>query len=221
MASRLKSNPLSRFLAPPGMAELYDSAAANWQAGIDRLGFSAAYDALAISALAYQPMGSGEHILDAGTGTGAAARAFAQRAGSLDCHFDLLDPSPDMLTQAVANIPAPSNPVTGVLGEPSIPENHYDRVLCAHVIEHCPDPQDQVNWLFQRLRPGGMALFAVSKPHWCTSLVRWRWGNSAFAPPRVRAMLAAAGFRQIETCHHPKGPPSRVSCGYLARRPDV
>lgn len=219
MSRTHKTNPLSRYLAPPGMAELYDEAAADWQAGIDRLGFDAAYDNLAKCALAYQSMQIGERVLDAGTGTGAAARAVAQQSGSNEPLFDLLDPSAEMLAQAIRNIPAKCHAVTGVIGEKSIRENAYDRMICAHVIEHCADPQEQVNWLFSRLRPGGTAVFAVSKPHWCTALVRWRWGNSAFAPTSVRAMLAAAGFQDIETCPHPTGPPSRVSCGFLARKP--
>jgi len=93
MAQPLKPTPLSRFLAPPGMAQLYDAAASNWQAGLDRLGFIDAYQHLADAALAYQPISAREHILDAGTGTGAAATIFARQSGQNDLAFDLLDPS--------------------------------------------------------------------------------------------------------------------------------
>ncbi|MEP4335214.1 MAG: class I SAM-dependent methyltransferase, partial [Roseobacter sp.] len=62
-------------------------------------------------------------------------------------------------------------------------------------------------------------VMAISKPHWCTALVRWRWGNAAYSPQKARDMLVRAGFRDI--CAYPfaKGPPSRVSHGYTARRP--
>lgn len=218
MSRTRKSNPLSRFLAPPGMAELYDGAASGWQAGIDRLGFDAAYQNLINCALDYQPAAPNERLLDAGTGTGAAARMFAIQSGRSDSLFDLLDPSREMLDQAKQNIPGTTRAVVGMLGEPTIPERAYDRLLCAHVIEHCPDPQEQLKWLFTRLRPGGTAILAISKPHWCTALVRWRWGNASFGPDRVRSMLQTAGFKDIQICPHPNGPPSRVSCGYLARR---
>ncbi|MEE9427323.1 MAG: class I SAM-dependent methyltransferase [Paracoccaceae bacterium] len=201
------------------MAELYDGAASGWQAGIDRLGFDAAYENLTNCALTYQPIKSAERILDAGAGTGAAARMFATQSGRSDCQFDLLDPSKEMLAQAVQNIRGTTRAVFGALGEPALAQQQYDRVLCAHVIEHCPDPQAQINWLFRRLHPNGTAVFAISKPHWCTALVRWRWGNSSFHPTLVRGMLETAGFTNIEICRHPSGPPSRVSCGYLARRP--
>ncbi len=220
MAPNTKSNPLSRFLAPPGMAELYDGAASGWQAGIDRLGFDAAYENLMECALAAQPIGKNEHILDAGTGTGAAARIFAGRSGRNDIQFDLLDPSPEMLAQALENVPGRTRAIAGFLGDATIPANSYDRIICAHVIEHCSEPQAQLNWLFTRLRPGGMAIFAISKPHWCTALVRWRWGNSSFRAAAVNHMLETAGFGNVITCKHPNGPPSRVSCGYLAQRPD-
>ncbi|MFL4470877.1 hypothetical protein ACERZ8_13650 [Tateyamaria armeniaca] len=60
---------------------------------------------------------------------------------------------------------------------------------------------------------------AISKPHWCTALVRWRWGNAAYPPEHSRAMLERAGFTDIITHPFRTGPPSRVSCGYIARRP--
>jgi len=219
MTQPVKPNLLSRFLAPPGMAQLYDAAASNWQAGLDRLGFIDAYQHLANRALAYQPIGARELILDAGTGTGAAAAVLAQQSGQNDLGFDLLDPSTEMLELAGENVPGVQRRITGYLGEASVAQQAYDRVICAHVIEHCDAPQAQLNWLFERIRPGGMAILAVSKPHWCTTLVRWRWGNACFRPAEMRRMLASAGFSQIEISPHRTGPPSRISCGYLAKRP--
>ena len=67
--------------------------------------------------------------------------------------------------------------------------------------------------------PGGRLVLALSKPHWCTALVRWRWGNAAYTPDHAKTMLAQAGFTHITAHPFPSGPPSRVSHGYIARRP--
>ena len=205
--------------APDDVTDLYDRAASSWQSGLLRIGFDAAYQKLAERSDTYAPLSGPAAVLDAGTGTGAMARAFLGSA-SQPCHFDLLDLSPEMLRHARAGLPEDTVCVTGAVGEAPIKPGWYDRVLAAHVIEHCRNPQAALTWLFQRLKPGGVAVFAVSRPHWCTALVRWKWGNAAFREAQVAGMLSRAGFVDVMTAPHEKGPPSRVSCGYLARKPN-
>ena len=202
---------LTRIRSAPAMQSLYDRAAQTWQDGIEKLGFPAAYDSL-ITAAAPPPA---EKVLDAGCGSGALAEVFDRRTGHRGA-LHLFDLSPEMLAVASARLPH-AIPVEGAVGDPGATETDYDIVLCAHVIEHLPSPQDALGWLHSRLRPGGMLILAVSRPHWCTALVRWRWGHQSFAPDQMRAMLAKAGFHDIATHRFASGPPSRVSCGYIAR----
>ncbi|MFV2052482.1 class I SAM-dependent DNA methyltransferase [Aliiroseovarius sp. YM-037] len=209
--------PSSRATGNGAIAALYNRAAKGWQAGIDRLGYAESYQALADRALQHHPITTTEHVLDAGTGTGALARAFAEQA-DVPPRFDLLDLSPDMLTEAARTVPNTERCLEGPLGTPKVTAQ-YDRVLCGHVIEHTDDPVASLSWLFDRLRPGGGLILAVSQPHWCTALVRWRWGNAAYRPDEVTAMLTDAGFDRTTVCPHASGPPSRISCGYLATRP--
>ncbi len=214
---RLSLLPSRRITSESAVQSLYARAAQGWQAGIERIGYTEAYDQLTLHALKAAPLDRAARILDAGAGTGALSAAFAQNA-PLPCSYDLLDLSPEMLAQATTVVPAKTCQIIGAIGTATLPHQSYDRILCGHVIEHCADAQVALDWLFDHLKPGGQAVFAISKPHWCTALLRWKYGNATFTPTAVNQMLAKAGFTGITTLPHPNGPPSRVSCGYLATR---
>lgn len=200
------------------LAGAYDAAAANWQKGIAGLGYPAAYAALAEQAVALEPSRHGETLLDVGTGSGAMGLAMMQ-ALRQHAEIDLMDMSEEMLRAAKAALPQVRNCFTGLIGGTRLPSSAYDRVSCAHAIEHGPDPQSQIAWLKHLVRPGGQLVLAVSRPHWCTALVRLRWGHAAYQPDTVCRFLEEQGFEDIHVHPHAKGPPSRTSCGYLARRP--
>lgn len=106
----------------------------------------------------------------------------------------------------------------GSLGDAGFPRSSLDILLSAHVIEHLDEPLSGLKWFASLLRPGGHIALSVSKPHWCTALVRWRWGHKAFTPDTIQQMLTDTGFTDIQTIRFAKGPPSRTSCGYIARR---
>lgn len=198
------------------LLRVYNRAAVGWQQGIAALGYPEAYRQLCAAALAAQPSNIRERVLDAGCGSGAMAAALLpQMPQPPELH--LLDLSPEMLEQASQSLPA-SLCHLGAVGEGALDVPPLDRILCAHVIEHCPTLLPPLRWLHDHLAPGGQLVLAVSKPHWCTMLLRWRWGNAAYAPKQVCRLLAEAGFCDITALPHAKGPPARTSCGYLARR---
>lgn len=205
------------FLRPPEHQPLhtaYDKAAKSWQAGIDKLGFDAAYRHL-LAGLPRDSQPRAAKMLDAGCGTGALASAFTsttRHCGTLH----LMDISRAMLDEAQRHLPH-ARTIQAAVGDAQTPCAPYDVVLCAHVIEHCPNPQAALVWLHQQLRPGGTLILSVSRPHWCTALVRWRWGHASFAPHLMAQMLRDAGFRQVTQRRYRTGPPSRLSCGYIAR----
>ncbi|WP_415402618.1 class I SAM-dependent methyltransferase [Tateyamaria sp. SN3-11] len=192
---------------------VYDAAAAGWQDGISKLGFDTAYRHLMQQV---PPPQKAPQVLDVGTGTGAFAGAWIDAHG-VPNRLTLTDISPAMLEAASKRL-APSRTITARLGTAlDIPAQ--DVVLCAHVIEHLDDPQAALDWLHDQLVPGGTLVMAISKPHWCTALVRWRWGNAAYTPDHAQEMLARAGFTHIAAHPFTSGPPSRVSHGYVAQRP--
>lgn len=195
------------------MQRIYDAAATGWQDGITRLGFLDAYAQLMQAAPAAT---RAPRVMDVGTGTGAFAAAWIEAHGTPRA-LTLLDLSPAMLETAADRLPTArciAAPIGATLAE--VPPQ--DVILCAHVIEHLDDPAAALEWLHRHLAPGGRLVLALSKPHWCTALVRWRWGNAAYDPDTARAMLAEVGFTDIIVHPFSSGPPSRVSCGYTARR---
>ena len=197
------------------LARIYDAAETGWQDGISRLGFLEAYGDL----MRHCPSPPVTHprVMDVGTGTGAFARAWLDAHGPAGA-LTLTDISGAMLRAATDRLPG-ATAIQGSLETPLPDLPAQDVVLCAHVIEHMDDQMAALKQLHARLAPGGLLVMAISKPHWCTALVRWRWGNAAFAPDRAAQMLREAGFTDIHVHPFRSGPPSRVSCGYIARRP--
>ncbi len=192
----------------------YDAQAPHWHSLVTRLGYPAAYRAL-VDATTTREAGD---VLDIGTGTGSFALTFARHASGISS-LTLLDPSPEMLRQASANLNLESYPhelVQAELGVAGLPPK--DTILCAHVIEHLDDPMAALRWVHDTLRPGGVALFAINRPHWCTALIRLVWRTHAWQPTQMQAMLHEAGFTNVTIVPFHQGPPSRTSCGYVARR---
>jgi demethylmenaquinone methyltransferase/2-methoxy-6-polyprenyl-1,4-benzoquinol methylase len=198
------------------LSSLYAQFSHRWHSDITRLGYPTACDEL----MAALPMTtSAPTVLDAGCGTGALALAWL-KTNQPHKALHLLDSSKDMLSQARSNLSQVPNTSfhQDILGGTAIPENSCDLLLSAHVIEHLDTPQEGLSWFASRLGKGGQIALSISKPHWCTALVRWRWGHKAFTPKQVHSMLTATGFTKIQTVPFSKGPPSRTSCGYVAIR---
>lgn len=203
-------------MAKAPLSSLYARFSHRWHSDITRLGYPAAYDEL-IAAL--PPPLSSPTVLDAGCGTGALAQAWL-KTNQPHTRLHMLDSSAEMLSQARANFTATPNTSfhQDILGGTAIPANTCDLMLSAHVIEHLDAPQDGLSWFASRLRKGGHIALSISKPHWCTAIVRWRWGHKSFTPNQVHKMLTTTGFSNIQTVPFSQGPPSRTSCGYIATR---
>lgn len=202
------------------LTDLYDAASRGWQKSIERLGYPNAYTLVVSEAMkSIDPTRQQNlQVLDAGTGTGAFACALS-KADCRIARLDLLDPSEAMLTVAVAELRtcSPSlSTIVGRIGEVELPFQTYDIVLCAHAIEHVADAHECLIWFRDVLRPGGQLLLVVSKPHWCTSLLRMVWGHRSYSPKQVARMLYESSFAQINVIPFESGPPQRTSTGYTA-----
>lgn len=194
------------------LATQYNKAAPRWWQKLERMSYPAAFRDLITETLPDDQ--SHPTVLDAGTGCGDFALAL------LDIHcpasVDLLDISSDMLASAAARVSPHITPT--LLHQPleNLSSQKYDLILCAHVIEHCPDPLVALRTLRQALKPNGKLLLTVSKPHICTALIQFMWRYRAYRPTKIAHLLSAAGYRDIQITPFKTGVPARVSCGYLA-----
>jgi len=198
--------------------DLYDTMAGRWQAGIDKLGYGAAYDGF------FGDLSGLDHtvIADIGTGTGAFAAAYLKACETRPALCHLVDTSSEMLMRAQSELGrwgVPMQPACAALGGDRPGPGNCDAVLAAHVIEHADDPIAALGWCRTRLRPGGTLYLAVSRPHWCTALLRWKWGHRAYGPGEMLSMLAQAGFVAPRHVAFRAGPPSRTSAAYVATAP--
>lgn len=205
----------------PSLAEAYDRAAATWHATISKFGFVEAYEDLL--SLAGQRLPADRirdlKVLDAGAGTAAFSLAFSRLFACPS--FDLLDLSPEMLERGAQTLAAQGltsdRLCCDIRDLPARPKR-YDVILSAHLIEHVGDINEALAAMRSALAPGGLLVLAVSKPHWCTALVRMRWGHRAYRPAEMRAHLHANGFDAVDTYSFASGPPKRLSAGYIATR---
>jgi len=198
-------------LAAADLGPKYDAAARRWHDQLLARGFGSAYRSL-------MPRRAIGAALDVGCGSGAMSMALLSQTRPRT--MDLMDPSAAMLRSATTRVRA-----AGLQGrdmQASVGDQlgqGYDLVLCAHVLEHLEDPMAGLTWIRNRLAPGGQAILAVSRPHFCTSIIRLRWGHQAWAPDIFVEMLVAAGFSAIDVKPFETGIPSRISCGYIATAP--
>ncbi len=202
-----------------GLAARYEAAASHWGRRLDRLGFPAAYRAIVAQALDRLPVPEGPLVaLDLGSGDGAFAEALLAGLGPR-LRLTLLDPSPAMLAAAEARLGrGRARMVCAGLDSAALPMAAADIVAAAHLIEHLADPDAALSRMARLLKPGGLAILVVSRPHWCSRLVWLAWRHRRFHQAEVQAALVRAGFDAIQCWQPPAGPPRRLSLAYAARR---
>lgn len=71
----------------------------------------------------------------------------------------------------------------------------FDALVCSHVLEHLPNPENQVREIFRVLRPGGLFLMATPMSWWWN---RWlRMHVLPFLVPGKKADVLAANYGHV------------------------
>jgi ubiquinone/menaquinone biosynthesis C-methylase UbiE len=198
----------------PDLRTRYNAAAADWHRKMDALGYSAAYRA-AITRLC-PPGVTPRRVMDVGCGAGDFAAAYLKVRPRPDV-LTLADPAAAMLHEASVRLRGAADQVLlmeAAVGDlPTHPSQ--DLILCAHVIDHCPDPVQALRMLAQSLAPGGAIILIATKPHWCNWLIRPVWQHRSHSPDQILQAVVAAGLVCPRDMAFSGGPPRRTSHAYL------
>jgi SAM-dependent methyltransferase len=152
------------------------------------------------------------HVLDAGSGDGAAA---ALIAGSCET-LTLVDENPAMVDAATRRF-AKQRHVSVVqadCGALPMKASTFDLALSFHTLTHVASPETVVAESFRVLRPGGRLVVQCLAEHAELELTR-SYGERVpgLSPRRVRSLLTRAGFvvaRCEIVCREPKKPHFQV-----------
>ena len=199
----------------------YDAAAPGWSARLERFGYLSAYCDLIERAV--PPGRTADRVCDIGTGSGAFAQAYMRSRGAPGS-LTLLDSSPQMLKTAAtllarhgADLARHGADLTCHCTslETFEPQQPYQLVLGADVLEHCHDPGQSLRTLWRLVAPGGQLLLVISRPHWCQWLIWLRWRHRWFSQVALGGIAAEAGLPPPDICPFAAGPPRRTSLGYV------
>ncbi|MEU9130647.1 methyltransferase [Kitasatospora sp. NPDC048540] len=208
--------------APPDgdrIAGLFDRAAASY----DRVGIDL-FPAAGRLLVAHARIGAGEHVLDAGCGTGASLFPAARAAGPPGSVTGI-DASPEMIErvrqQAAEEWPHPLRTYVGDLEDPDPealrpPPGGYDAVLAGMVLSFLRRPDRTLRGFHSALRPGGrlaLSWWGPEPPGWDGVVEATRpFGPGTPeeiergvpgqrrppTPESVRELALAAGFARVE-----------------------
>lgn len=190
-----------RMFAAETLVQRYDCAANNWSRTLHRLGFDAAYQALAMKMVELYPerFTAGSAVLDCGAGSGALSLALAHACDAPLSHH-LFDASAGMLDVAANALRSAGVAAAGVAGNISrmpYEDASFDVVVAAHVLEHMPEPQRALAELRRVLKPNGLLLLCVTRRGALGALVQLKWRIHCVDARQVAGRLEACGFARI------------------------
>lgn len=189
-------------IAQHQLAWRYDAAAPSWDATLDRLGFDRVYDALfadiAGSGLLSNVTDSA-NVLDIGIGTGALTAALLAHSPGTP-HVTGIDIAHAMLCAASLRLERLGAPHTlmhadldALRGYP----RQFEAVVCAHVIEHLPNPAAAVRHVYDLVAPGGCFVLVITRRGLWGHYLRHKWGVILPSSDEVRNWFCMAGFGDV------------------------
>ncbi|MGH3169321.1 MAG: class I SAM-dependent methyltransferase, partial [Trebonia sp.] len=124
------------------------------------------------------PIGAGERFLDLGCGAGRHAFEAYRRGANVvaaDLNTGELGPVRDMFAamRAEGEAPAEASAIALTADATSLPfpDDSFDKIIAAEILEHVPHDQRAITEIARVLRPGGIA--AVTVPAWLPERICW------------------------------------------------
>lgn len=213
-----------RVLSTQELTEKYDQAAANWTRTLIKIGAGDAYASMFSDVFqGYRPQVNGAPVvLDCGVGTGCLSLALV-RALDRAASIDGIDISPAMLERAAEAFA--NHGIAAALRQCDIrelpyPDNTFDIVISAHLIEHLPDPAQAISEMVRVLRPGGLMVICTTTKSLLGSYIQLKWRTHRVASGQANVWLQDAGMQDIQI--RPlgqSGPPRSMSIACIAEKP--
>lgn len=161
----------------------------------------------------------GDRVLDLGCGAGRHAfEAYRRGARVVAADLDSKELGPvggmfaAMRAEGEAVPPAAAAVLTADAASLPFPDNSFDRIIAAEILEHVPRDRLVMTELARVLRPGGLA--AVTVPAWLPERVCWALSREyhevpgghvrIFTRAELTAKLAGAGL-EVTGSHHAHG----------------
>lgn len=204
----------------------YDARAESWDTTLNKFDMADAYRIVLSRALPdewiFDP-DAAPSVLDCGTGTGAFLSAFADAAGGTP-KLHGIDISEVMLEQARSSFSARGDEAEfrqGEITQLPYPENAFDVVLAAHVIEHVPHPQLALAEIRRVLKPGGMIILCVTRDTIMGRAIQLIWRTHRVNEGQMKHWLFQSGFKAIRALRAMSvGRFDEMSIACVASKPD-
>ncbi|HVT69355.1 MAG TPA: methyltransferase domain-containing protein [Trebonia sp.] len=165
------------------------------------------------------PIAPGDRVLDLGCGAGRHAfEAYRRGARVLAADLDQAELPPvsgmfaAMRAEGEAPPPAGAAAVSADATRLPFPDDVFDAVIAAEILEHIPDDAAAIAEIARVLRPGGTV--AVTVPAWLPERICWALSSEyhqvpgghvrIFTRAELTAKLAAAGLEALGS-HHAHG----------------
>lgn len=142
----------------------------------------------------------GEHILDAGCGTGSAMTAVLRRAS---CRMTGIDISRTMLAAAANRLGSKATLRRGQIADPLFADGTFDAVLALNVLYFCDPAGQMILNLHRVLKPGGRLVAYVTHRD---TMNGWRFAQQGihrlFDEDELAKLLTTGGFAREKIAIH-------------------
>ena len=184
------------------LANRYTALAEIWQSKLERLGVTDNYRSLIeylIDHLQLDKTSKTLRVLDCGVGTAELSLALG-KARPQSVQISGIDISPGMLKQAGCKFDTAGIDVDlkqADVRELPYPDNTFDAVIAAHILEHLSSPSTALQEIHRVLKPGGSVLVCCTRRSLSGRFIQIKWRTHAVSASQLEKWFIQAGFAGV------------------------